>query len=266
MEKSTWVVFSAADPALHRPRPTPTWEASRYRVRASVADGRDPPVSSRFPQSPPLLRQIPTTGAIPAKVASCHPIPSSRCRSMIAGRTMTSHPLRHHRSAAPLCHRCMVEMPPPGARRQGLMQPTLLTELALPKGCHLGPSVELPTCVRGRLGVVRWCAFSRRVDTAPPTLSSVARTTAYGQNPLPLFASLRTYALALSATLSSSVSPGARPYKRDPLEAIWLRTTTAPSSTPVSCFASVFRHVVDAESPHPPFALACRSHSSLPPR
>jgi hypothetical protein len=184
MEKSTWVVFSAADPALHRPCPTPVCEASRYRVRASVADGQDPPVSPRFPQSPPLLRQIPTTGAILTKAASCHPIPSSRCWSMIAVRTMTSPPLRRHRSAAPLCHRCTIEMPAPGARRRGLTQPTLLTELALPKGCRLGPSVALPACVRGRLGVVRWCAFSCHVDTAPPTLSSVARTTAYGQNPL----------------------------------------------------------------------------------
>jgi hypothetical protein len=49
-------------------------------------------------------------------------------------------------------------------------QPTLLTELALPQRCRLGPGVALPVCARGRLGVVHWCPFSHCVDTAPPTL------------------------------------------------------------------------------------------------
>jgi hypothetical protein len=157
---------------------------------ASVADGQDPLVSSRFPQSPPLLRLIPTTGAISAKprrehlvkVALCHPIPSSRCWSMILGHTVTSPPLCHHLSAAPLCHRCKIEMPVLGAQQRGLTDPTLLTELALLKGCCLGPGVALLVCAHGCLGAVHWLTSSRRVDTAPPTLSSMARTTTYGQN------------------------------------------------------------------------------------
>jgi hypothetical protein len=112
MEKSLWAIFSAAGPALHRPRPTPVREASCYHAHALVADDWDPPVSSRFPQSPPLLRPIPTTDAIlakprhehPAKAASCCPVPSSRCWSMIVGRIITSPLLRHHRSAVPSLH------------------------------------------------------------------------------------------------------------------------------------------------------------------
>jgi hypothetical protein len=41
-------------------------------------------------------------------------------------------------------------------------------ELVLPKGRRLGPNVALSACTRGCLGVVHWCAFSHRVDTAPP--------------------------------------------------------------------------------------------------
>jgi hypothetical protein len=169
---------------------TPACEASLL-PRAHLSRWRPRPACQlSFPQSPPLLRLIPTAGAIPAKsrcehpakAASCHPVPSSHCWSTIAGRTITSPPVRRRLSAALLYHRYTVEMPVPGARQWGPAQPTLLTELALPKGCRLDPDVALLACACGRLGAVRWCASSCRLDTAPPTLSSVARTTTYGQN------------------------------------------------------------------------------------
>jgi hypothetical protein len=133
------------------------------RTCALVADGWVPPVSSCFPQSPPLLRPIPTAGVIPskprrehlAKAASCRPVPSSRYWLMIVGCTITSPPLHRRLSTAPLCHRCMVEMPPRGARQRGLAQSTLLTEVALPNGCRLGPGVALSACMCGHLGAVQ---------------------------------------------------------------------------------------------------------------
>jgi hypothetical protein len=179
MEKNNVGCFSRGRPSS---APTPAYSRawSQPVTIPLTAKTRRPRPACQLP--------TPTTGVIPAKprhehpakAASCRPVPSSHYWLMIVGRTVTSPLLHHHRSAAPLCRRYTVEMPAPGARQRGLVQPTLLTELALPKGCRLGPSVALPACARGHLGVVRWCTFSCHVDTAPPTLSSVARTTMYG--------------------------------------------------------------------------------------
>jgi hypothetical protein len=100
---------------------------------------------------------------------------------MIVGRTVTSPLPRRRLSTTPLCRRQELDSEA-SCSPPGLVQPTLLTELVLPKGCRLDPGVALPACARGRLGAVHWRASSRRVDTALPTLSSVARTTAYEQN------------------------------------------------------------------------------------
>jgi hypothetical protein len=96
---------------------------------------------------------------------------------MIAGHTVTSPPLRHRLSAAPLCRRYTIEMPAPGARQRGLTQPTLLTKLALPKGCHLDPGVALPVHVRSHIARVRWCPSLRCVDTwMPPCIAHYPNT------------------------------------------------------------------------------------------
>jgi hypothetical protein len=168
---------------------------------------------------------------------------------MIVGRTITSPSQRRHRSAASLCRHCTVEIPAPGARRRGLVQPTLLTELALPKGRRLGPGVALPACARGRLGVVHWCAFSCHVDTAPPTHSSVGRTMAYRQISFGVVSTqipcrcpprfvlpLSEHGRVLAANLSHPIAPSAHPIKGTPPPQIPFGRVPPlpPSSTPVS--------------------------------
>jgi hypothetical protein len=153
---------------------------------------------------------------------------------MIAGRTVTSPPLRHRLSAAPLCRRYTIEMPALGARQRGLTQPTLLTKLALPKGCRLDPGVALPVHVHSHIARVR-CPSLRCVDTwMPPCIAHYPNTDILTKllqcrlfaNPLPQSASLHTCARvctlmlsehgrALATTQSRPVSPGAHPYKKD---------------------------------------------------
>jgi hypothetical protein len=86
---------------------------ARYRARASVADGRDPPVSSSFPQSPPLLWPIPTAGAISAKLRHDRPAKAASCRPslpLVAGRQLRAVPSPHLCCAitVPLLH-CAVD-------------------------------------------------------------------------------------------------------------------------------------------------------------
>jgi hypothetical protein len=160
---------------------------------------------------------------------------------MIVGRTITSPSQRRHRSAASLCRHCTVEIPAPGARRRGLVQPTLLTEMALPKGSRLGPGVALPACARGRLGVVHWCAFSCHVDTAPPHPFQRGKDNGIQTNffrcrlhanPLPL----SEHGRVLAANLSHPIAPSAHPIKGTPPPLIPFGRVPPlpPSSTPVS--------------------------------
>jgi hypothetical protein len=148
-----------------------------------------------------------------------------------------------------------------------------------PQRCPAGMCTRLPRC--GALArLLMQCGHrsappspvwlgQQRTDKIPSALApckSPAAVRLTARLPLTCALALSEHGQALAATPSRPVGPGARPYKRDPLEAIWWCPTTAPSLTPVSHSTSVFCHTVDFESPHPPSTLACTSRSSRPPR
>jgi hypothetical protein len=86
--------------------------ASHCRCRYSAAAVAAP---ARMPTPGARRRGLEQAG-------SCRPVPSSCCRLMIAGCTITSPPLRRHLPAALLCRRFTIEMPAPGARQRCLEQ------------------------------------------------------------------------------------------------------------------------------------------------
>jgi hypothetical protein len=152
--------FSPRRPATAAPQPNPACEASPLpRAHLSRRHLR-PTCRGFFPQSSPLLRSIPTAGAIPAHprhersatAALCHPVPSlslpvNDCGSYRCLTPVAPPLLRCDVAAWSRCRRKELD-------DEALTQHALLTELALPKGHRLRPHIALPACTRGRIGMV----------------------------------------------------------------------------------------------------------------
>jgi hypothetical protein len=123
----------------------------------------------------------------------------------------------HLTSATPLSFCCSV-VPSLHGRDAGARSSTMRPHVAhrvdgagAAEGAPSRPRRSPTVCARGRLGVVRWCAFSRRVDTTPPHpfqcgKGNSVRTKFFQRrlhaNPLLLSASLRAYARACALALS----------------------------------------------------------------